>query len=158
MKTIKIFLVSILTLVFAGLDAHKNNLKSNLLMETGKKAFEAWQTGEKTGNYTDFKKLLATNFNIFSHPLMGKFSDAEALLKMQNLIAEREKVSNNLTFTNVKMSATDNSVVVQFNSKGTVQNGKFPYEGFNIIVITTEKALITGFEEYFGFVDPSWFK
>jgi activator of HSP90 ATPase len=138
---------------------YSQNVKQKQVMNTdlGKKAILAWEKGENSGNYTDFKALLATNFNLFSHPLIGKFEGAEALKKMQNLISEREKTPNNLTFSDLKFSTNETSVTVQFHSKGTVQ-GKFHYEGFNIIVFYFEGSKITGFQEYFGFIDPNWFK
>jgi hypothetical protein len=123
----------------------------------GQLAINAWQTGEQMGNYADFKALLSENFNTFSHPLMGKFDGNEALKTLQNLIAEREKTPNNLTFSDVKIGVNEASAFVQFNSKGTVQ-GQFAYEGFNIIVFHFENDKITGFQEYFGFIDPNWFK
>jgi hypothetical protein len=130
----------------------------NMNLKTGQKAFDAWQIGERTGKYDDFKKLLSKNFNVFSHPLIGKYSGAEALVKMQNLIGEREKLSNALTFTDVKTFSDDTKVIFQFNSQGTVQNGKFPYQGFNIIIFHIQNDEIVGFQEYFGFIDPNWFK
>ncbi len=124
----------------------------------GKKAIAAWEKGEKSGNYTDFKALLSGNFKLFSHPLMGKFENGNAKEKMLGLITDREKVSNNLTFSNMAITSSENKVCVQFNSKGMVQGGKFPYEGFNIIVFQIVNKKITGFQEYFGYVDPNWFK
>jgi ketosteroid isomerase-like protein len=135
------------------------NLKQAQIMPTGmgEKALTAWEKGENSGNYADFKALLSTSFHTFSHPLIGKFEGQEALKKMQDLMTGREKTPNNLTFSEVKFSANETSVTVQFNSKGTVQ-GKFPYESFNIIVFHFENDKITGFQEYFGFIDPKWFK
>jgi hypothetical protein len=144
-----------LTLTFG----FSQNLKQSQVMniEMGKKAIVAWEKGENTGNYAIFKALLATNFNLFSHPLIGKFEGMEALKKMQGLMAEREKTPNNLTFSDLKFSTNETSVMVQFNSKGIVQ-GKFPYEGFNILVFHFTDDKVTGFQEYFGFIDPNWFK
>jgi hypothetical protein len=96
--------------------------------------------------------------NIFSHPLLGKFIENSALLKMKNLIAERETVKNSLDFSDVKITVNDDVVAVQFDSKETVQNGALHYEGFNIIVFHIGKGKIKDFQEYFGFVGPNWFK
>ncbi len=156
MKT-KIFL----SILFLGitLQIFGQKIKTkNMLIATGKTAITAWEKGENTGNYNDFKALLSTEFNSFSHPLIGKFIDTEAKLKLNNLIAERENVSNNLTFSNLTYTSSPTSIAFQFNSKGMVQGGKFPYEGFNIIVFHIAKNKIIGFQEYFGFVDPNWFK
>jgi hypothetical protein len=120
-------------------------------------AISAWGKGENSGNYTEFKALLSDKFDTFSHPLMGKFTGNEAIQKINGLIADREKVSNNLTFSDIKISTSNTSASVQFNSKGIVQ-GKFPYESFNIIVLHFQENKISGFQEYFGFVDPNWFK
>lgn len=134
----------------------KSNMKYNI--EIGKEAFYAWQKGEKTGDYTNFKTLLSKNFIKFSHPLIGNFKGDTALFKIKDLIKERESTKNNLDFSEIQISNNGNSVTFQFNSKGTVQNDKFPYEGFNIIVIQINENKIIGFQEYFGFIDPNWFK
>jgi hypothetical protein len=128
------------------------------IMETGKKAFDAWQIGERTGNYTDFKALLSKNFNSFSHPLIGRFANGEALNAMLKLIADRKITPNNLEFSNAIFSSNANSITIQFDSKGMVQNNAFAYAGYNIIVFEIENSNISGFKEYFGFVDPNWFK
>lgn len=123
-----------------------------------KLVFDAWQEGEKTGNYDHFKSYLSEKFVLFSHPLMGKYAHAEALNAIKNLIKEREQNSNALLFSEVSSFKKENAVLFQFNSKGTVQNGSFSYEGFNIILLAFDQEVFTGFQEYFGFIDPNWFK
>jgi hypothetical protein len=127
-------------------------------MQNAKQIFNAWQIGEKTGNYDKFKSFLSSAFILFSHPLLGKFENEEALNKIKNLVAEREKLNNNLSFSEVIVLTNLNQVSFQFSSKGMVQGGAFNYEGFNIISIHFENNLFTGFQEYFGYIDPSWFK
>lgn len=122
------------------------------------KIFDAWQEGEQTGNYEEFKSFLSDNFMLFTHPLLGKFEGINALHKMQELISEREKIKNNLTFSNIEISVNNKSISIHFNSKGFVQNDAFPYEGFNIITFYFENNVLTGFQEYFGFIDTNWFK
>lgn len=125
--------------------------------DIAQKGFDAWAKGEKSGNYNDFKALLSKDFSVFSHPLMGNFKGKAAHEKISGLIAEREAVKNNLDFSNIVKVQKDGFTVFLFDSKGTV-SGSYPYQGFNAIVIITGKNKITGFREYFGFVDPAWFK
>jgi hypothetical protein len=123
-------------------------------------AYQAWQTGELTGNYTEFRALLSEGFNLFSHPsaVRGVYKEKDAVEKMTNLIKSREQVPNNLTFSNPIFMMGNNQVAVQFNSEGTVMNGQFPYKGYNIIVFYFKENKISGFREYFGDVEPAWFK
>jgi hypothetical protein len=124
-----------------------------------RKAFDAWATGERTGDYSAFLALLGPSFQLFSHPLFPRvYRGPEALETMRGLIAQRQATPNNLTFSNVEVSANDGTVVFQFDSKGTVQGGAFPYAGWNIIVFTVDGGRLTGFREYLGFVNPAWFK
>lgn len=127
-------------------------------MQNANQIFNAWQIGEQTGNYDEFRSFLSSAFVLFSHPLLGKFENEEALSKINDLIEEREKVSNNLSFSDIKQLTNESSVSFQFSSKGMVQGGAFPYEGFNIIAFHFENNNLTGFQEYFGFIDPNWFK
>jgi len=120
--------------------------------------FKSWEKGEQTGNYEEFKKHLSTEFIQFSHPLLGKFQGKKALEQLLKLIEEREVVSNNLTFSNIKITYGDNHVVFQFDSKGMVQNNSFSYKGFNSISFEFKVNKLIGFQEYFGYVNPNWFK
>lgn len=123
-------------------------------------AYQAWQAGERTGNYTEFKALLSDNFNLFSHPsaVRGVYKEKKALEKMMELIKSREQVPNQLTFSNPLFMMGNDKVAVQFDSEGTVMNGQFPYKGYNIIVFYFEQNKISGFREYYGDVEPAWFK
>lgn len=133
--------------------------KNNSKIEVTKEAYQAWQLGEKTGDYSAFKKLLSPTFNLFSHPsaVRGVFRDDAAKEQMTKLIQGREQIPNQLTFSEPVFLTSDNTVAVQFNSQGTVM-GKYPYKGYNIIVFTIEENTITGFREYFGDVEPAWFQ
>ncbi|WP_046245370.1 nuclear transport factor 2-like protein [Hymenobacter terrenus] len=119
--------------------------------------FEAWQQGEKTGDYTAFKAFLGPEFRHFSYPLAGQATGAAGLAKLHQLIAEREKTPNNLTFSRVELTSSATLFSFQFDSVGTVSGG-FPYEGFNSISLRIEHGRLTGFQEYFGYVNPAWFQ
>jgi hypothetical protein len=125
--------------------------------ELAEKIFDAWQLGEQTGNYELFKSFLSDTFILFTHPLLGKFENENALSKIKDLITEREKISNNLLFSEIEVFINEFAVSFHFNSKGTVQNGAFQYEGYNIITLHFEENILTGFQEYFGFINKKWF-
>lgn len=125
--------------------------------KTAQVVFNAWEKGENTGNYNDFKKFLSADFSAFSHPLLGNYSEKKALDQIKGLIAEREINSNQLIFTEIQMINNNNQYVFLFNSRGSVAGG-FSYEGFNAIVLTVVENKLTSFREYFGFIDPNWFK
>ena len=154
LKNVKLTLILILTTL------NQSCMENKSLEKNGEKAYAAWQVGELTGNYSDFKKLLSNDFNFFSHPsaVRGVFKGEEAKTKITELMANREKLKNALTFSNPVFMTTSNQVAVQFNSKGTVMNGQFPYQGYNIIVFGFNDNKIVSFREYFGDVDPAWFK
>jgi glutaredoxin len=124
--------------------------KELLNIKVARGALNAWQTGEKTGNYDEFKSLLSENFELFSHPLLGKFENQEAKDKLLDLIANREQNKNNLEFTNIKFTKLENCFVYEFNSEGTIQNGQQDYKGFNMIKLVLENDKVTAFQEYFG--------
>lgn len=128
--------------------------------EIAARAFAAWEKGESSGDYDDFKLLLgAAEFEIFSHPLAparGTFRGSDALAKMRELIAGREKTPNALRFSNVSIAAGEEVFVFQFDSEGTVAGG-FVYRGWNAIALTIKNGKIVGFREYVGDLDPAWF-
>jgi hypothetical protein len=132
-------------------------LTTSLATDVALLAFQAWAKGEQTGFYDDYKALLSDSFRLFSHPLLGRFTDSEALTRMRALIAERQKTPNQLTFSNMSRASSENTVLFQFDSAGTVSGG-FSYQGYNIIGFVVEDGQITGFREYFGHIDPQWFK
>ncbi|QCW99459.1 hypothetical protein FGM00_04790 [Aggregatimonas sangjinii] len=120
-------------------------------------ALNAWQAGESDGNYIEFIELLSTDFDLFSQPLMGKFTGKEALIKMKELISERQENPNSLTFSNLVITTDESYSAVSFDSKGTVMSGRYPYEGYNSIQFKFTNDKVSGFREYFGFVDPEMF-
>jgi hypothetical protein len=126
-------------------------------MEIATQIFEAWHTGENTGNYAIFKTYVTNAFTLFSHPLMGRFTGETALTKISTLISNRETVRNNLSFSNVIMFKNESACCFQFNATGMVQNNAFAYAGFNIIMLHINKNTLTGFQEYFGYIDANWF-
>lgn len=121
-------------------------------------AITAWEKGENSGNYADFRKMLSTNFDLFSHPLLALFRGEVAKEKMLALLAERESAPNHLTFSQVVIATNDTVALVAFASKGKIMNGEVDYEGFNVIAFKIEGEQIKGFQEYFGLIDPGWFK
>lgn len=133
--------------------------KTNKNMKIAKQAFAAWENGENSGDYSDFKGLLSPNFAFYSHPIQpnrGIFKGKEALSKMNELIKSRGKTPNNLKFSNVVVASGGNTFVFQFDSEGKV--GGNDYKGWNAIALTIESGKVTGFREYFGDVEPAWFK
>lgn len=120
-------------------------------------AFDAWGIGERTGDYSAFKRFLSPSFQEFSHPLLGYHQGGEALAQMNALIASREKAPNQLVFSARQLIYNDQQYVFLFNSDGKVA-GDFPYHGYNVIVLRVDKGKLTGFREYFGMIDPNWFK
>jgi hypothetical protein len=125
-----------------------------------KAAFKAFEAGEKSGNYRDFKALVSDQFNAYSHPLQpsrGVFKGAEAKSKMLELVAQREKTPNSLTFSEVVHHCAASTCLFQFNSEGQVGGG-FPYKGYNVIALTVQNGKLTGFREYLGDLEPLWFQ
>jgi hypothetical protein len=123
-------------------------------------AFAAFGFGEKTGDYSNFKALISKNFALYSHPIQpmrGVFKGALALEKMNELVAQREKTPNALTFSNVLRSCSSDTCIFQFDSEGLVA-GSFPYKGYNTIALSVADGKITGFREYLGDVEPAWFQ
>ena len=150
------FLLTVMLLFSANLIARE---KTNKNMKIAKQAFAAWEKGENSGDYGDFKAMLSPNFAFYSHPLRpgrGVYKGKEAFLKTNTLIEEREKAPNNLKFSNILVTSGDNTFVFQFDSEGKV--GGHDYKGWNTISLTIENGKITGFREYFGDVEPAWFK
>jgi ketosteroid isomerase-like protein len=152
----KKILVAISLLLFAGVNGYAQN-KKTMNKQIAQQAFDAWGIAEGTGNYDTFKALVSTDFSTYSHPLYGNFTGATAKEKMMELMTGREKNSNQLKFSNVVITNNGSQYAFAFDSEGKVAGG-YPYKGFNIIVLTIDKQKVTGFREYFGFVDPAWFK
>ena len=120
--------------------------------------FKAWQKAEFGQGYDSFKTFLnEKNFEFFSHPLLGSYKGKEAFDKFYSLVREREVKPNNLTFHNIVTYAVKNVFFFQFDSEGKTSGG-YTYKGFNIIQIEIKEGELVGFREYFGFVDPAWFK
>jgi ketosteroid isomerase-like protein len=150
-------LTTLMSLLTGTLIAQKMGNKN---LDVAKRAFAAWEVGENSGDYEAFKKLLAADFELFSHPLQparGVFKGVQALAKMNELIASREKSPNNLRFSNITITQNENTFVFMFDSAGKVA-GDFDYKGWNAIALTVKTGKIVGFREYFGDVEPNWFK
>jgi hypothetical protein len=134
-----------------------NMNNSSSLESVGNTIFTAWQTGEKTGDYTQMREFVTDAFMTFSHPLMGRHKESSAREIFLKLLDERARSPNNLIFSNICVTAQNKRVIFQFDSLGTVMNGSMPYEGFNLIVFTIEGGILVAFQEYFGYVNPEWF-
>lgn len=122
-----------------------------------KRIFSAWQRGEQTGDYAAFKAFLGPEFQQFSHPLIGALSGPAGLAKLRELVAGREKEPNQLTFSRVEVTSSATLFTFHFDSAGTVAGG-MAYTGFNVISLRIEQGRLTGFREYFGYVNPAWFQ
>ncbi|SFQ81205.1 hypothetical protein [Hymenobacter arizonensis] len=119
--------------------------------------FSAWQCGEQTGDYAAFKAFLGPKFQQFSHPLTGVVTGLPGLAKLRELVAGREKEPNQLTFSRVEVTSSATLFTFHFDSAGTVAGG-MAYAGFNVISLRIEQGQLTGFREYFGYVNPAWFQ
>jgi ketosteroid isomerase-like protein len=147
--------------VFFTLTTLSAPLFANTAMEkSASAAFAAFGIGERTGNYAGFKALISQNFAVYSHPVQpmrGVFKGASALEKLNELIAQREKTSNGLTFSNIQRFCSGDTCIFQFDSEGLIAGG-FPYKGNNIIALSVVGGKVTGFREYLGDVEPMWFQ
>lgn len=124
---------------------------------TALSTFAAWQKGEAGLGYEEFKAWLKEgSFKLFSHPLLGLHEASEAYRQMTTLIQQREQTPNALRFSNIVAYQSGDNYCFQFDSEGTVSGG-FPYRGYNIIQLQFAGDRLTGFREYFGFVDKAWF-
>lgn len=130
------------------------------LAKAAQSAFLAWEKGEKTGNYADFKAVLSPDFNLFSHPVQparGVFQSTKAKEMMMQLIEQRSQTPNQLTFANVRQHQSQNSSMFEFDSEGKVAG--YPYKGWNAIQITMGSvSKVVSFREYLGDIDPAWFQ
>ena len=152
-----VLLTGILTVLVLNVSARSTRTKN---LKVAERAFAAWEKGENSGDYADFKKLLSPDFEIFSHPLQpsrGTFKGTAALAKMSELISLREKSPNNLKFSDIEVTQNKNTFVFLFDSAGKVAGG-FPYQGWNAVALVIKSGRIVGFREYFGDVEPNWFK
>jgi hypothetical protein len=124
--------------------------------KTATAAFAAFGVGEKTGDYTSSKKFIGGDFSVYSHPaqpIRGVFNGTIARDKIGDLIAQREKTPNALTFSNVQHFCNGSSCIFQFDSEGLIA-GSFPYKGYNATALTVSKGKVIGFREYLGDVEP----
>ncbi len=124
------------------------------------RAIRAWETGESTGNYSDFQALLSPQFELFSHPVQparGVHRAAQAREMMTKLIAQRTEAPNALKFSNLRQYQTQNHFLFEFDSEGKVAG--YPYKGWNAIQISIgSDNKIVSFREYLGDVEPAWFQ
>jgi hypothetical protein len=137
--------------------AHAQTQSTSAIAES---AIRAWEHGESTGNYAEFRALLSPQFELFSHPVQparGVFRGAQAREMMNGLIAQRTQTPNQLKFANVRTHQTQNSFLFEFDSEGKVSG--YPYKGWNAIQISVGSDYkIISFREYLGDIDPAWFQ
>ncbi len=123
-------------------------------------AFNAWQKGEASGNYADFRALVSPTFELFSHPVQparGVYVGAQAREMMTKLTEQRTQNPNQLIFSNVRVHQLGNSFLFEFDSEGKVSG--YPYKGWNAIRFTIgPDKKVTSFREYLGDIDPAWFQ
>lgn len=127
-----------------------------------RRGFDAWQKGEATGDYADFKALLSSDFKLYSHPIAparGVLEGKNAARAMMALITARTQQPNQLRFSQIEEFTKGSSgSVFLFWSEGKVAGG-YAYRGWNAIALMVDPTgKINGFREYFGDVDPSWFQ
>lgn len=157
MEKIKGLLLSTFTMLsIIGYAQMKTNM--GIKQPTASIIFDGWQTGESGRGYNSFTKYIAKDgFQYFSHPLIGNYSGKEAYEKLMALVKEREAKPNQLRFSNIISYQLDNGFCFQFDSEGKVAEG-FDYKGYNIIQLEVKDGKLVGFREYFGYINPSWFK
>lgn len=98
------------------------NTPDSAIKETGLRAFQAWQKGELTGDYSDFLASPEA-FDRFSHPVSprGVHYGEEGAAALVTLITERTGSPNHLSFTNVLLLEGENGQVgFLFDSQGTI--------------------------------------
>jgi hypothetical protein len=124
------------------------------------RALLAWEKGESTGNYADFKATLSPDFNLFSHPVQparGVFTGSKAREMMMQLMDQRTQTPNQLKFANLRQHQSQNSFMFEFDSEGKVSG--YPYKGWNVIHISIgPDNKVVSFREYLGDIDPAWFQ
>jgi hypothetical protein len=124
------------------------------------RAFLAWEKGENTGNYADFKAALSPDFSLFSHPVQparGVYTASKAKEMITQLIDQRTQTPNQLKFTNVRQYQWQSSFMFEFDSEGKVSG--YPYKGWNAIHIAIDPDnKVVSFREYLGDIDPAWFQ
>jgi hypothetical protein len=124
------------------------------------RAFMAWEKGESTGNYADFKAAMSPDFNLFSHPVQparGVYAGSKAKELMMQLLDQRTKTPNQLKFANVRQHQSQNSFIFEFDSEGKVSGHL--YKGWNAIQISIgADNKVLSFREYLGDIDPTWFQ
>jgi ketosteroid isomerase-like protein len=138
---------------------YQDHLDSKGEAEVAQWAFDAWQAGESSGDYSKFRALLADDFEIFSHPITpdrGVVKGTEAKKRLLKLIEDRRAKPNQLRFSNVRVFQSGREFVFQFDSEGKIA-GSFPYRGWNTVALTIADGKVVGFREYLGDVDPKWF-
>jgi ketosteroid isomerase-like protein len=127
-------------------------------LKTGKKAFDAWQRGEFTGDYSGFEAMIADNFELIAHPMIGRHGGQEACQMLRELIAAKKEARNSLMFSSITSFVTGKRVGFQFDVKGTLRAGARAYSSHHIMVLEVDdlRDVITGFSEYFGTLDAAW--
>jgi hypothetical protein len=121
------------------------------------KAVLAWHEGESGGSYRNFRDLLASNFDYFSHPFIGSKRGSEALETLNSLLIEREKYPGTLGFREILCFEQSDVGIVRYRSSGIVAGAeRTPYDGPAVILFFFSGTLIRGFEEALGWFDPCW--
>ncbi|MBC7938049.1 MAG: hypothetical protein H7Y86_22090 [Rhizobacter sp.] len=157
MKTIQLLIVVTVCMLTYNSNA-QNKTTQSMQQQIASSIFKGWQTGEAGGGYYSFRKyVVADGFQYFSHPLLGNYTGKEAYEKLMSLVKEREIKPNMLQFSNITRYQHDNSFCFQFDSEGKVGDG-FDYKGYNIIQLEIQDGKLISFREYFGYINPSWFK
>ena len=122
-----------------------------------RRALEAWEHGEHTGDHGAFRALLSPDFRLFSHPVWrrGVHRGPDARAAMEALVASRERAPNGLTFSDVRAARDGDTVVLRFHSAGAI-GGRTRFDGQNAIALLMQDGLVAGFQEFFGDIPPEW--
>lgn len=121
-------------------------------------AIEAWRKGEAAGSYADFKKLLSNKFRLFSHPVLGRYENEEAFKVLGVMMDRQEKLINELVFSNIRFFRNGHTVLVMFDSKGTMMGGRMYYDGSVVICFTfDDDGKILVFKLFAGTINKDWF-
>ncbi|MBD2203964.1 nuclear transport factor 2 family protein [Calothrix sp. FACHB-1219] len=124
------------------------------IQQTAQQAFDYLAKGWATGNFQPFIDMLADEV-MFWLPVGQQRDTPFGYENKQQLIARfqaRTERGDRLIFSQPKnIISNDTSVIVEFETQGTIRNQ--PFTGNNVISFDIQDDKITGIREYFGEID-----
>lgn len=124
------------------------------IQQTAQQAFDYLAQGWATGNFQPFIDMLADEV-MFWLPIGQQRNTPFGYEDKQQLIARlqvRTERGDRLIFSPPKnILSNDTSVIVEFETQGTIRNQAFT--GNNVISFDIQDDKITGIREYFGEID-----